>query len=299
MIAIALCDRDMRTEPHPYATVAAAIRFVRSRARQQPTLDAIAAHVGLSPAHLQRVFVAWVGISPKRFVQFLTRQHAKTLLRESRDVLSTALDAGLSGPGRLHDLMVTCDALTPGEIGALGRGLTIRYGFAASPFGEFLVGITARGICHLHFVEPGMAAVEVARLLGEWPNASFARDDAAARQLAAERFDALAPARPLGLLLRGSNFQLKVWEALLRIPAGRILSYRDVATLAGHAHAQRAVGSAMARNAVALLIPCHRVIRENGDAGHYRWGDERKHAMIGWEQAQTGAKDRDSLTHGS
>jgi AraC family transcriptional regulator of adaptative response/methylated-DNA-[protein]-cysteine methyltransferase len=276
----------MNTDAHHYATVAAAIRFVRSHSRQQPSLDEIAAHVGLSPAHLQRVFATWAGISPKRFLQFLTRQHARTLLRESRDVLSTALETGLSSPGRLHDLMVTCDALTPGEIGALGRGLTIRYGFAATPFGELIAGITTRGICHLQFVEPGMAAIEETRLHSEWPHAEFARDDHAALQLSVDLFKATSPTKPLNLLLRGSNFQIKVWEALLRIPSGHTLSYRDLAALADQPKAQRAVGTAMAHNRIALLIPCHRVIRENGDCGQYRWAEERKCAMLGWEQAK-------------
>ena len=142
-------------QPNPaYETVAAAIRFVRGHALMQPSLDEVARHVGLSPSHLQRVFSDWAGISPKRFLQFLTKENAKTLLRESRDVLSAAIESGLSGPGRLHDLMVNCEALTPGEIGALGEGLVIRYGFAASPFGTLIVGSTARGICHLRFVEP-------------------------------------------------------------------------------------------------------------------------------------------------
>jgi len=273
-------------EPNPaYETVAAAIRFVRSHAGAQPSLDEIAGHVGLSASHLQRVFSEWAGISPKRFLQFLTKEHAKTLLRESRDVMSAAIESGLSGPGRLHDLMVSCEALTPGEIGARGEGLMIRYGFAASPFGTIIIGTTTRGICHLRFVDAGQADAEKTSLRTEWPHAKFARDDEMARQLATEIFSPFNQPKPLSLLLRGTNFQIKVWEALLRIPAGHTLSYGNLAAMASVPGAHRAVGTAMAHNGIAVLIPCHRVIRENGDAGLYRWGIDRKRALISWEQS--------------
>ena len=274
-------------EPNPaYETVAAAIRFVRSHAGAQPSLDEIARHVGLSASHLQRVFSEWAGISPKRFLQFLTKENAKTLLRESRDVMSAAIESGLSGPGRLHDLMVSCEALTPGEIGALGEGLVIRYGFSASPFGKIIVGTTARGICHLRFVEAGQAGAAVTDLQTEWPHASFERQDEMAQQLATDIFSPFTQPKPLSVLLRGTNFQIKVWEALLRIPAGHALSYSDLATMAALPKAQRAVGTAMAYNRIAVLIPCHRVIRENGEAGLYRWGAERKRVIISWEQSR-------------
>ena len=272
---------------HPaYETVAAAIRFVCSHAGTQPSLEEIACHVGLSASHLQRVFSDWAGISPKRFLQFLTKEHARTLLRESRDVMSAAIESGLSGPGRLHDLMVSCEALTPGQIGALGEGLVIRYGFAASPFGTFIFGATARGICHLRFVATGQVNVAEAELHSEWPHAKWKHDDAMARQLATDLFSPFSEPKPLNLLLRGTNFQIKVWEALLRIPAGHALSYRDLATMAALPNAQRAVGTAMAHNTIAVLIPCHRVIRESGDIGLYRWGPERKQSLIAWEQAR-------------
>ena len=274
---------------HAYETIAEAIRFVRGHSVKQPSLDDISHHVGLSPSHLQRVFSEWAGISPKRFLQFLTKENAKSRLRESRDVLSAAIECGLSGPGRLHDLMVSCEALTPGEIGALGEGLVIRYGFAPSPFGEIIVGTTARGICHLRFVEPGQASTEEASLHAEWPHAGFERDDAAAQQLATDIFTHFNQPKPLSLLLRGTNFQIKVWEALLRIPAGHTLSYGDLAAVAAMPKAHRAVGTAMAHNRIAVLIPCHRVIRESGEAGLYRWGVDRKHAIIGWEQAHQNA----------
>ena len=269
-----------------YETVAAAIRFVRGHALTQPSLDEVAGHVGLSASHLQRVFSDWAGISPKRFLQFLTKENAKTLLRDSRDVLSASIDCGLSGPGRLHDLMVGCEALTPGEVGALGEGLTIRYGFAASPFGAIIIGSTTRGICHLRFVEPAQADAEEVGLHTEWPHAEFDRDDAAAQQLAAHLFHPFNEPKPLSVLLRGTNFQIKVWEALLHIPSGRALSYGNLAAVAAMPKAHRAVGTAIAHNPIAVLIPCHRVIRESGETGLYRWGADRKHAILAWEQAR-------------
>ena len=283
----------MTADSNPtYETVAAAIRFVRGHALTQPSLDEVAQHVGLSAFHLQRVFSEWAGISPKRFLQFLTKENAKALLRESRDVLSAAIESGLSGPGRLHDLMVNCEALTPGEIGALGEGLVIRYGFAASPFGALIIGTTPRGICHLRFVEPGQIDAAESDLHSEWPRAGFERDDTAAQQLAAELFDPFTRRKPLSLLLRGTNFQIKVWEALLHIPSGHMLSYGSLAALAAMPKAHRAVGTAMAHNPIAVLIPCHRVIRENGETGLYRWGVDRKRALIGWEQTRRSAQQR-------
>ncbi|MHB8914201.1 MAG: methylated-DNA--[protein]-cysteine S-methyltransferase [Thiobacillus sp.] len=267
-----------------YETVAAAIRFVRSHAGAQPSLDEVARHVGLSASHLQRVFSEWAGISPKRFLQFLTKEHAKRLLRESRDVMSAALEAGLSGPGRLHDLMVQCEALTPGEIGSLGEGLVIHYGFATSPFGTIIIGNTTRGICHLRFVETDQS-IEEAELQSEWLHAQLERDDEMAQSLSSQIFSPFAGHQPLSVLLRGTNFQIKVWEALLHIPSGNTLSYRDLARIAAVPNAHRAVGTAMAHNNIAVLIPCHRVIRENGGSGLYRWGADRKRALISWEQS--------------
>jgi AraC family transcriptional regulator of adaptative response/methylated-DNA-[protein]-cysteine methyltransferase len=269
-----------------YETIAEAIRFVRRRARAQPSLAEVAQHVGLSPHHLQRLFAAWAGVSPKRFLQYLTKEHAKALLRESRDVLGAALEAGLSGPGRLHDLMVACEAVTPGELHAGGPGLEIAYGFADTPFGHVLVGTTARGVCHLHFVEDGGEALALERLHAEWPRAALVSRGEAAGAVATRMFaGARAGQGPLHLWLRGTNFQIKVWEALLRVPAGAAVSYRDLARLAGTPGAARAAGSALARNPIAVLIPCHRVIREDGSLGQYRWGAERKQALLAWECA--------------
>ncbi|HEX5801530.1 MAG TPA: bifunctional helix-turn-helix domain-containing protein/methylated-DNA--[protein]-cysteine S-methyltransferase [Azospira sp.] len=280
-----------QAERNPYATVAEAIRFVRSQAREQPSLARIAEHVGLSPTHLQRTFSAWAGISPKRFLQFLTKEHARGLLRESRDVLATSLETGLSGPGRLHDLMVSCEALTPGEIGALGDGLTLRFGFAQTPLGQIVAAISARGVCHLHFVEAGDEEPAEALLRAEWPRARWVRDDGAVGELAQRMFSGNAGDRPLSLLLRGTNFQIKVWEALIRIPAGRVLAYGDLAGWLGTPRAQRAVGSALAKNRIAVLVPCHRVIREGGEIGEYRWGSERKCALLAYEGIVGSARD--------
>ena len=270
-----------------YDTVAEAIRFIRSNARRQPTLDDIAAHVGLSPFFLQRLFSVWAGISPKRFLQHLTREHARTLLRASHDVLAAAYEAGLSGPGRLHDLMISCDGVTPGEVRKLGDGLEIAYGFGVTPFGRVIVGTTARGLCHLRFMDDDDAALSAAvtELRADWPLARLQSDDHVADEAIAHLFSVHAVERPLHLLLRGTNFQIKVWEALLQVAPGRAVSYQTLAGMAGNPRAQRAVGSALAQNRIALLIPCHRVIHENGTVGKYRWGSERKEALLAFESA--------------
>ena len=266
-----------------YDTVAEAIRFIRSNARRQPTLDDIAAHVGLSPFFLQRLFSVWAGISPKRFLQHLTREHARTLLRASHDVLAAAYEAGLSGPGRLHDLMISCDGVTPGEVRKLGDGLEIAYGFGVTPFGRVIVGTTARGLCHLRFVDGDDTALS--ELQVDWPLARLQRDERVADEAIAHLFSLHAARRPLHLLLRGTNFQLKVWEALLQVTPGQAVSYQALSGMAGNPRAQRAVGSALAQNRIALLIPCHRVIHENGTVGQYRWGSERKEALLAYESA--------------
>lgn len=274
-----------------YATVAKAIRFVRQNTASQPDLEQIAQHVGMSPFHLQRTFSAWAGVSPKRFLQYLTRQHARALLRAQHDVLATAHATGLSGPGRLHDLMVSCDAVTPGEVRALGAGLAITYGFAPTPFGTVIVGTTGRGVCHLQFLPSDNPAEAIRQLRSDWPSASLIKDDDSIAEIAG-RVLSLTEPQPGRLLLRGTNFQIKVWEALLRIAPGHLVSYRTAAESIGHPRAQRAVGSALAQNRIALLIPCHRVIRENGDIGAYRWGSERKQALLAFEAARQNENSR-------
>ena len=282
-----------------YQTIARAIRYIRTHAGVQPTLADVAAAVGLSEHHLQRVFSEWAGISPKRFLQYLTKEHARQCLRASADVLRTSLHVGLSGPGRLHDLMVTCEAMTPGEVQTGGLGVEIGTGIARTPFGHCLLGWTTRGLCFLQFFDcearqshvPADDATEsdvqpvLAQLQSQWPAAHVVRDDAQGQRSADLIFSRTARPGTLHLLLRGTNFQLKVWEALLRLQPGQLLSYGQLAQRAGSPKAARAVGTAMAANTIGYLIPCHRVIRETGDSGQYRWSPERKAAMLAWEQA--------------
>ncbi len=270
-----------------YAAVARAIVFIRANAARQPELAEIAAAANLSEYHLQRLFSAWAGLSPKRFLQYLTKEHALTALRASAGMLDAALDAGLSGPGRLHDLMVSCEALTPGEIRALGADVELRHGFAATPLGAALFGWTPRGLCHLAFCD-GDGEAGLADLHKNWPAAILVRDDAGARALAGRVFPAAPAPGKLHLLLRGTNFQIKVWEALLKIPPATLISYGGLAARVDRPQAARAVGSAVAANSIAYLIPCHRVIREDGESSNYRWGIERKLALRAWEAGRAG-----------
>lgn len=275
---------DLRSQSRHYDTVARAIGFIRAHARRQPGLEEIAAAVHLSPHHLQRLFAEWAGISPKRFLQYLTKEYARARLQASGDTLSVALESGLSGTSRLHDLMVGCEAMTPAEIRAGGLGTTVGHGFGPSPFGEALLAWTPRGVCHFAFRTAGDPPM-VAALASQWPRAELARDDARAGRLLQEIFGGRPQDAPIHLLLRGTNFQIKVWEALIRTDFGELVSYRQLAAAAGAPQAQRAVGGALAANAIGYLIPCHRVIREGGETGSYRWGAERKLAMLGWEAA--------------
>ena len=261
----------------------------------QPSLAELAAHVGLSEPYFQRMFMRWVGVSPKKFLQHLTLEEAKRRLRESASVLDAAYDSGLSGPGRLHDLFVTFEAMTPGEYKARGEGLTVRYGFHDSPFGECLLMATERGICGLGFVAGDAREAPLAKLARGWERARLLRDDAATQafmpRIFAEPGNSIPrDAPPIRLFLRGSRFQLKVWQALLEIPPGGLTTYQDIARRIGlPAGAARAVGNANGANPVSWLIPCHRVIRKTGELGGYGWGIGRKLAMIGWEGEQAGA----------
>lgn len=273
------------TSQQTYETIASAIRYIRQHAKQQPELADIAAAVGLSESHLQRVFSAWVGISPKRFLQYLTKEHALQSLKQSADSLTAAHAAGLSGSSRLHDLMISCEALTPGEIKAGGRGVELRYGVTSSPFGQALLGWTRRGLCYLAFIDEN-GSEHFTELLQQWPNAQMCADNSGAAALIQQIFPVNPEARKLHLLLRGTNFQIKVWEALLKTHSGQFYSYSQLAAMIGSTKAQRAVGSAVAANNIGYLIPCHRVIRESGDSGHYRWGAARKQAIHSWECAQ-------------
>ena len=265
-----------------YERVRAAITCIAENAADQPTLEQVAAHVGLSPYHFQRLFTRWAGVSPKRFLQHVTATRAKALLRDSRPVLDTAFEVGLSGPGRLHELLVTAEAMTPGEYRRHGEGVTVRYGYGDSPFGRCFVASTDRGICSLQFVEAEADARALERVEHEWPKARFERDDESAGRVIDEVFGSSgsATALPSPVHLRGTNFQLQVWEALLRVPEGCVISYGDLAERIGVPAATRAVANAVGANPVAYLIPCHRVLRSSGELGGYRWGVDRKLVML-------------------
>jgi AraC family transcriptional regulator, regulatory protein of adaptative response / methylated-DNA-[protein]-cysteine methyltransferase len=286
-----------------YIRIESALGYLTEHGGAQPTLADVANHVGLSEHHLQRVFTRWAGISPKRFLQFQTVESAKALLRDSRSVLDATYSTGLSSGGRLHDLFVTLEAMTPGEFKAGGNGLTIATGFHESPFGECLIAVTDRGICGLSFVVDGDRNAAMAELENRWPDATFVADQEATRPIADEVFAAWGGASwqpaaagtaitptPLSVLVRGTNFQVRVWEALLRIPPGAVATYEDIAAAVGSAGATRAVGSAIARNPVAYLIPCHRVIRKTGAFGGYHWGSARKVAILMRETAPAAAR---------
>jgi AraC family transcriptional regulator of adaptative response/methylated-DNA-[protein]-cysteine methyltransferase len=271
-----------------YARVERAIHFLAANWRRQPSLGEVARQAGLSEFHFQRLFTRWAGISPKRFVQFLTADHARKLLAESQNVLDVSGEVGLSGPSRLHDLLVAVDAVTPGELKTAGAGLTVRYGFSDSPFGECLLGVTDRGLCWLSFVYDGGRRAAVAALGDRWRGATLVEDAAEVARVASRVFAPTGRAgrTRLPVLLRGTNFQIKVWEGLLRVPPGTLTTYQDLARLIGSPRGARAVGAAVAHNPVAYVIPCHRVIRATGDFGEYRWGADRKQAMLGWELAR-------------
>ena len=272
-----------------YARIERAIRFVDANRHRQPELAEVAASVHLSAYHFQRLFRRWAGISPKRFLQFLTKEDAKRRLRESAGVLEAALASGLSGSGRLHELLVECEAVTPGEVRRGGEGLAMRYGFHASPFGDCLLASTPRGVCALRFVGPAGRMAELKALAGEWPNARWIRDPDRTGALVGRAFAGLRSGRgPIKLHLRGTNFQIKVWEALLTLAQGSVTTYSALARATGHSGAARAVGSAIGRNPIAVLIPCHRVLRSVGEVTAYRWGGPRKQAILAWEAARAG-----------
>jgi AraC family transcriptional regulator of adaptative response/methylated-DNA-[protein]-cysteine methyltransferase len=273
-----------------YERIAEAIRFLDAQHAEQPDLATLSARIGLSPSHFHRLFSAWAGATPKDFLQCLTLSHARSLLLQGESVLDAALGSGLSGPGRLHDLCVTLDAASPGEIKSKGAGLTIHAGFADSPFGNCLIGETARGICHLSFFERGDEDNAITEMRSDWPLASVVFNDENATRLASIIFASdINPPSSWKLFVRGTPFQLRVWRALLRVPPGALVSYGKLAAAAGNPNASRATGSAVGGNAISYLIPCHRVIRETGVSGHYRWGATRKRAILAWEGARADA----------
>lgn len=271
-----------------YETVEKAIRFIEENYEARPSLAAVAASAGLSEFHFQKLFSRWVGISPKRFLQFLTKEYAKKLLDNSQNILDATYDAGLSSPGRLHDLFIHCEAVTPGEYKSGGIGLEIVYGISPSPFGDCMIAHTARGICALKFVRGNTIKELEEHLHSQWPKASLKINNAAVKSLArfVFPFDDQWTGAPLHLYVKGTNFQIKVWEALTKIPLGSTVTYEDIARHIGLPKATRAVGTAIGKNPIPFLIPCHRVIRKTGVFGNYGEGPDRKKALIGWEAAK-------------
>jgi AraC family transcriptional regulator of adaptative response/methylated-DNA-[protein]-cysteine methyltransferase len=279
---------DFKQSSEDYLRIEQAILYLENHYKEQPSLEEIAASIGLSEFHFQRLFTRWAGVSPKRFLQFLTKEGAKELLSRSENLLDTTHQVGLSSLGRLHELFVTTEAITPGEYKTRGQGVTIRYGIHLTPFGKCLIGLTDRGICHLGFIS-GSEGDAIDGLVSEWKEARMIEDYRSTAALVGPIFDLRYGTRikPLTLHLRGTNFQLKVWEALLQIPAGSATTYEGLAQRIGQPGASRAVGSAVGHNPIAFLIPCHRVIRKVGDFGNYRYGGLRKKALLAREYVTT------------
>ncbi|WP_205687962.1 methylated-DNA--[protein]-cysteine S-methyltransferase [Ciceribacter ferrooxidans] len=284
-----LAPVDVTPEGGDYETVRRVIEMLTLDYRDQPSLETIAARLNQSPTQLQKTFSRWAGLSPKAFLQAVTLDHAKRLLREEEmPILETSLELGLSGPGRLHDLFVTHEAMSPGEWKQKGEGLTIRYGFHSSPFGLALVMATERGLSGLAFAESGNETACFEDMASRWPNAHYVADQAATAPYASRIFD---PSRwsggqPLRVVLIGSDFQLRVWQSLLRIPLGKAVTYSDIARDIGQPSASRAVGAAVGRNPISFVVPCHRALGKGGALTGYHWGLTRKRAMLGWEAGQ-------------
>ena len=270
-----------------FQRIAAAIHYLVDRQEDQPELEDVAAVVGLSPHHFQRVFTRWAGLSPKKFLKHITLDAAKNRLDASLSVMDAAFDVGLSGASRLHDLFVTVDAVTPGEYKSQGNGMVFKYGFHPSLFGEVIVVVSERGLAGLSFTTEIGRTQALAEQNNGWNRATWKHDQKVTNSYAEQVFSgAPNPTVPLSVLMRGTPFQIKVWEALLRIPSGKVISYGVLANRLGQPTAARAVGTACGANRVGFLIPCHRVIRETGAITGYRWGADRKHAMLAWEAAK-------------
>jgi len=274
-----------------YDSVRRAIAFISEHWRAQPTIEAMADAAGVTADELHHLFRRWAGLTPKAFMQALTLDHAKGLLRDSASVLDAALDSGLSGPVRLHDLFVTHEAMSPGEWKAGGAGMTMRYGFHASPFGTAIVIASGRGLAGLAFADPGEEQTALADMRRRWPRATCVEDHAGTAPLAQRIFDTRLwrADQPLRVVLIGTDFEVRVWEALLKIPMGRATTYSDIACNVQSPKASRAVGAAVGKNPVSFVVPCHRVLGKSGALTGYHWGVTRKQAMLGWEAGQVGA----------
>jgi len=284
----AILDKDITPTGPDYDIVRRVIERISLDYRDQPGLEELAAETGQTPLALQRLFSRWAGLTPKAFLQAVTLDHARRLLDQGMPLLDTALEVGMSGPGRLHDLFVTHEAMSPGDFKTRGAGLTMRYGFHPSPFGTALVIATDRGLAGLAFCDPGSEAESLADMTRRWPNASYVEDAAATAPYAARIFE---PAnwrqdQPLRVVLIGSDFQIRVWQALLRIPLGQVCSYSTIAERIGRPTASRAVGAAIGANPISFVVPCHRALGKSGALTGYHWGLTRKRAMLGWEHGR-------------
>ncbi|MCQ2002668.1 bifunctional helix-turn-helix domain-containing protein/methylated-DNA--[protein]-cysteine S-methyltransferase [Rhizobium sp. NRK18] len=283
---------DITPDGTDYETVCRVIEMLTEEYQEQPSLEAIAARLRQSPTQLQKTFTRWAGLSPKAFLQAVTLDHAKRLLGdEGMPLLETSIELGLSGPGRLHDLFVTHEAMSPGEWKAKGDGLVMRYGFHPSPFGLALIFVTSRGLAGLAFADAGQERASFDDMARRWPNARFVEDSSATAPYAARVFNpsAWTGEQPLRVVLIGTDFQIRVWESLLKIPFGRAVTYKDVAGDIGQPKASRAVGAAIGRNPISFVVPCHRALGKGGTLTGYHWGLTRKRAILGWEAAQSEA----------
>lgn len=287
----ATLEKDITPEGGDYEIVRRAIEKISLDYREQPSLETLAEEVGETPTGLQKLFTRWAGLSPKAFLQAVTLDHARRLLDGGMPLLETSFELGMSGPGRLHDLFVTHEAMSPGDYKTRGAGLTIRYGYHISPFGIALIMVTDRGLAGLSFNDPGGERAAFADMAGRWPNASYIEDMAATAPYAARIFD---PARwradqPLRVVMIGTDFQVRVWEALLRIPLGKARTYSALAADIGSPDASRAVGAACGANPISFVVPCHRALAKSGALTGYHWGLTRKRAILGWEAGKVSA----------
>ncbi len=275
----------MEKQTHDYELVKHTLAFISENWRDQPSLDTLADQAGLSATHLQRLFTRWAGLSPKAFLQAVTLDHARELLRDSASILDASYELGLSGPGRLHDLFVTHEGMSPGTYKARGRGLNIQYGFHDCPFGRALILITSEGLAGLAFADEGKEESALADMTSRWPEATYVENHQATASYAKRIFESerWKPDQPLRIVFIGSDFEIRVWETILRIPFGKASTYSDIASHIGKPAAARAVGSAVGKNPISFVVPCHRVLEKSGGLGGYHWGLTRKRAILGWE----------------
>jgi len=282
---------ELATAATDYAIVRRAIAHIRGHWRSQPEVEEIAEAAGVPVSDLHHLFRRWAGLTPKAFLQAITLDHARQLLRDSASILDASYEVGLSGPGRLHDLFVTHEAMSPGEWKAGGEGLTISYGFHPSPFGLALVMATERGLCGLAFADAGEEQAAFDDMSGRWPKARYVEDRDGTAPLAQRIFDPALwrPDRPLRVILIGTDFEVRVWEALLKIPLGRVTTYSNLAAKVSNPRAARAIGAAVGKNPICFVVPCHRVIGKSGDLTGYHWGLTRKRAILGWEAGRVAA----------